>query len=90
MDITLERGGTLRIDDPRGMVVEVKRGLLWLTQEGDARDRYLGACDWQRLDRDGVAVVSAIEPTVLELCRVRETILERLQRLVFHPLAETA
>jgi hypothetical protein len=57
--LALPRGSVLRIEDGSDLLVYVWEGSLWLTQERDARDRYLGAGDWFRLDRDGVTVVSA-------------------------------
>ena len=90
MNIAMAPHSVLRIDDARGVVVEVERGLLWLTEEGDPRDRYVGAGDWLRLDRDGVAIANALEPTILILSRVREPFFAQLQRILFQPLAETA
>jgi hypothetical protein len=54
------RGDILRIDDGRGCLIEVSDGMLWLTQEGDARDVYLGRGDAFRLDRNGRAIAEAV------------------------------
>ena len=65
MDLAMVKGSMLKIEDGRGVVLEVKRGLLWLTQEGDTRDRYIEAGDWLRLDGDGLAIANALKRTVV-------------------------
>ena len=50
----MTRGSVLRIEDGRDMVIYVWEGGVWLTEEGDRRDRYLGPGDCFRLERDGV------------------------------------
>jgi hypothetical protein len=67
MELALTKGSMLKIEDGRGMVVEVKRGMLWLTQEGDTRDRYITAGDWLRLDGDGLAIANALQRTMLSI-----------------------
>lgn len=57
----MERGSILRIEDARGAVLHVREGAVWLTQEGDPLDRYLAAGARFRLDRDGLAVVQAVQ-----------------------------
>ena len=63
--LTLERGSVLRVEDGCDLLIYVWQGSLWLTQERDARDRYLGAGDWFRLDRDGVTLASAANRATL-------------------------
>ena len=65
MDLAMPKGSMLKIEDGRGVVIEVKRGMLWLTQEGDTRDRYIGAGDWLRLDGDGLAIANALKRTLV-------------------------
>lgn len=67
MNLAMPKGSMLKIEDGRGVVVEVKRGMLWLTQEGDTRDRYIGAGDWLRLDVDGLAIANALQRTVVSV-----------------------
>jgi ferric-dicitrate binding protein FerR (iron transport regulator) len=55
-------GRLLRIEDGSGLMVEVQQGSVWLTQEGDAADVYLGPGQRFRLDRDGVALAQALTP----------------------------
>jgi len=61
----MTKGSMLKIEEGRGIVLEVKRGMLWLTQEGDARDRYITAGDWLRLDGDGLAIANALQRTIV-------------------------
>jgi hypothetical protein len=56
----MARGDFARIEDGRGILLYVWDGELWITQEGDRRDYYVGAGSWLRLDRDGVALVYAM------------------------------
>lgn len=66
-DLSMSRGSLLRIEDGRDLVLYVWEGALWLTQEGDRRDRYLEAGQGFRLDRQGVAVAHATRRTVMSL-----------------------
>ena len=63
----LEQGGTLLIDEGREMLVYVWKGLVWVTQEGEGRDRVLKRGDWIRIDRGGRTVVQALLPSSLAL-----------------------
>jgi len=65
MDLAMPKGSMLKVEQGSGIVLEVKRGMLWLTQEGDRRDRYIGAGDWLRLDGDGLAIDNALERTIV-------------------------
>jgi hypothetical protein len=60
-------GTLLRLENARGMQVQVERGLLWITQEGDLRDILVRHGESFRLDRDGVAILSACSNTSLSL-----------------------
>jgi hypothetical protein len=63
----MTRGRVLRIEDGRGILIQVREGSLWLTQEGDPQDRYLGPGASFRLDRDGVALAQATSHSVVAL-----------------------
>lgn len=65
--VELERGGVLRIEDGRQMLVYVWEGSVWLTQDGDGRDVMLGAGGWFRIERGGVTVVYALANCALTL-----------------------
>jgi hypothetical protein len=57
----LTRGSLLRIEDGRGILVYVWEGELWLTEQGERRDRVLRSGEWHRLERDGAAVGYALK-----------------------------
>ena len=63
----MTRASVLRIEDGRDMVIYVWEGGLWLTQERDHRDRWLGAGDWFRVERDGVTLAQATERSTISL-----------------------
>lgn len=58
--IRLKQNGTLRLDKAAGIVIEVSKGEIWLTQERDPRDYFLRAGDWLRIDRPETVVISAM------------------------------
>lgn len=70
--LPLEEGGTLVIDEGREMLVYVWKGLVWLTQEGEGRDRVLKRGDWVRIERGGRTVVQALRPSSLALTSPNE------------------
>ena len=63
--IRIGRGDLVLIRDGSGAVVSIDRGVAWVTQERDRRDVLLEVGDAFRLDRAGVAVVSAAVPAEL-------------------------
>jgi DUF2917 family protein len=63
----MPRGSVLRIEGGRDLLVYVWEGSLWLTQEGDPRDRHLGAGSWFQLDRNGVALAQATSRSTITL-----------------------
>lgn len=65
--VELKRGGMLRIEDGREMLVYVWEGSAWLTQDGDGRDVMIGAGGWFRINRKGVTVVYALAECALTL-----------------------
>lgn len=65
--LPLEEGGTLVIDEGREMLVYVWKGVLWVTQEGEPRDRVLKRGEWLRIERGGRTVVSALLPSSVAL-----------------------
>jgi hypothetical protein len=67
----MTRGSVLRIEDGRDMVLYVWEGGVWLTQEGDRRDRWLGAGDAFRVERDGVTLAQATERSTISLTAAR-------------------
>jgi len=65
--VELKRGGMLRIEDGREMLVYLWKGSAWMAQDGEGRDVMLGAGGWFRLDRRGVAVLYALADCALTL-----------------------
>jgi len=63
----LTRGSMLRIEDGRDMLLYVWEGEVWLTEEGERRDRILKAGQWHRLERQGAAVGYALDRSVVTL-----------------------
>jgi hypothetical protein len=51
----------------RGARVRVLYGGVWLTEEGEPRDRFLLGGDAARVGHDGTTVIEALAPTRLEL-----------------------
>jgi len=65
--VPMTRGSVLRIEDGRALLIYVWEGALWLTQEGERRDRYVGAGESFRLDSDGVALAQALSRSIVTL-----------------------
>ena len=65
--IAMTRGSILRVEDGRDLTLYVWEGAVWLTQEGEARDRWVGAGESFRLDRQGVAIAHATQRTVMTI-----------------------
>jgi hypothetical protein len=65
--LELERGGMLRIEDGRRMLVYLWEGSAWLTQDGEGRDVMLGAGSWFRIERGGVTLLYALAECRLTL-----------------------
>src|SRR5262245_57903669 len=56
----LRTGEILKVRDGRGETLAVFEGLVWVTQDGDPRDAFIGKGGSLTLDRAGLAVVEAI------------------------------
>jgi hypothetical protein len=55
----LPQGSLLSLEDARGAEVHVEHGALWITQDGDYADYVIRSGESIRLDRDGVALLTA-------------------------------
>ncbi|HEX6704195.1 MAG TPA: DUF2917 domain-containing protein [Albitalea sp.] len=75
----LGRGEILRIEDGCGHDIAVFDGMLWVTQDGDERDLFVGNGDSLRLDRNGLTLVQAIARTRLVVSADRRRRPQRLQ-----------
>jgi hypothetical protein len=68
----LPRGSLLRVMDGTGLTVRAEAGRLWITQEQDSRDIFLRAGQDFELDRDGLALVYAVDPAEVVLSAPRQ------------------
>ena len=66
-NLDLVRGNMVRIEDGRGMLVRVMSGDVWITEEGDPRDRFVTAGRYVRIVSSGVTLVSAISRSSISL-----------------------
>jgi hypothetical protein len=69
--ICLPQGQAALLDDARGARVHCRAGSVWVTQEGDRRDIVLEPGDSILIERDGMAVVSALRDASIDVQPVR-------------------
>ena len=80
--LLLGKGSLLRVADGRDMVLYVRSGAVWVTQENDPRDRYLHAGDWFTVSSAGLTLVSALRASALALASPHdEAVAERIDVL---------
>jgi hypothetical protein len=65
--LELARGKLVRIEDGRGMLVRVASGGVWITEEGDQRDRFVSAGGQFRVATSGVTLISALQRSTIAL-----------------------
>jgi uncharacterized protein (DUF3084 family) len=65
--LDLVRGNMVRIKDGRGLMVRVVSGEVWITEEGDPRDRFVTAGRLVRIASSGVTLVSALSRSSISL-----------------------
>lgn len=58
---------SLVLDDARGTAIRCGRGSLWITQHGDPRDVVLAPGESFTIDRGGLAVVTPLADSTLEI-----------------------
>ena len=85
LTVHLEPRELIGIENASGAVVRVRSGQLWITQADDTRDYVVDAGHALRLDRDGLALLTAILPSTLTITpgassRVDRITLERRRR----------
>jgi hypothetical protein len=66
-NLDLASGNLVRIEDGRGMLVRVTRGSVWITEEGDQRDRLVGPGGQFRVVSSGVTLISAVSRSSIAL-----------------------
>jgi hypothetical protein len=88
-NLDLVRGNMVRIEDGRGMTVRVVSGEVWITEEGDPRDRFVTAGRYVRIVSSGVTLVSALSRSSIAVSSRarRRTRLLRAWKSWFVPLA---
>ena len=59
MLLKLKDRSFLRLRSARGTAIEVLAGRVWITADGDLRDRFLGAGGCYRVCGDGLVLVGA-------------------------------
>jgi hypothetical protein len=67
IETTIPKGRTLRIQDGKGLELEVVAGSLWVTQAGDPNDDVVEATGAYRVSRDGLTLVHAFEEARLQI-----------------------
>jgi hypothetical protein len=65
--LDVARGSFARIEDGEGLLLYVRDGGLWITQERDSRDYYVKPGDWFRIDRHGVVLACALSRSRVSL-----------------------
>jgi hypothetical protein len=61
----LPEGRTLAVRNGRGRAIVVFSGQVWITQDDDLRDTFVGAGESFELDHDGLALATALDDTRL-------------------------
>jgi hypothetical protein len=78
MEMTVPKGRTLRIQDGKGLEVQVLSGTLWVTYENDAKDTVLDASEGLRVARNGVTLAHACKEVQLRIAYPVEAAAPRL------------
>lgn len=63
--IELKRGGTIKLEGGRGIMVRAISGNVWLTQYKDTADHVMRAGNWMVLNGEGTTLISAFEDSSL-------------------------
>lgn len=71
LPLRLPQGATIRLEAARGVVVRVRSGRLWLTEQGLPEDLFVGPGEAVRLRGNGRVVVQADESSCIELAGLR-------------------
>ena len=74
--LDLVRGNMVRIEDGRGMLVRVTSGSVWITEEGDTRDRFVSAGGRFRVESGGLTLISALAPRTIALSSPHDLVQE--------------
>jgi len=66
-NIALEAHHAMSMTDAIGVQVECRTGQVWLTMDGDSRDIFLAPGDAHSIKRNGLTLISAIEPSLVHV-----------------------
>ena len=78
----LERDGLIALRDGRGTRVICMSGTLWITQDHDTHDTLVGSGETLVIDYPGLTLLTALEPTELQLTEPSEESRWKLPRLL--------
>jgi hypothetical protein len=81
-NLCLQAGYGLSLTDAAGVELTTRTGKLWVTLENDPRDVNLKAGDAYTIERDGLTLISALEPSLVQVRMPQRgtSWLERLER----------
>jgi hypothetical protein len=68
----MKRGELLRLENAAGHVVQVRQGSLWITQDRDVADHVVQAGSSFLVRAGGRTLVSALQSSLVEVCRASE------------------
>ncbi len=66
-NIALAPRNAMALTDAAGVEVECLKGQVWLTMDGDRRDIFLEPGDAHSIERNGLTLINAIEPSVVHV-----------------------
>ena len=66
-NIALDAHRVLSLTDAAGAEIEVVAGHVWLTTAGDLRDIFLVPGESHSIERSGLTVINAVEPSVVHV-----------------------
>ena len=69
----LAQGRTLAVRNGRGRAIVVFSGQVWVTQDDDLRDTFVAAGESLQLDRDGLALATAMDDSRLMVLTAEPT-----------------
>jgi Protein of unknown function (DUF2917) len=68
----LSEGGIVQLRNGAGLRIAVARGQIWITQEGDPRDVVLESGQSVRIERNGLTLIEALQPSRFALLAARD------------------
>ena len=65
--LALEPGQVVTLDDAAGTRIEARRGVVWVTEEGDSEDHIVSPGQARVVTRSGRTLVQALQPAWIAL-----------------------